>query len=267
MNRKSPSSKTAMSNETIFYMWRQFKSSLIDGHLFYVEQARKRLLSQFSNIENEAELAEKEWLEEHRTRFTPDTYDPSDFYEAANSAGINHYELLSEMRDRTRLSVVAGIYHEWDKQLHEWLVKELRRIFRDKTVLDRVWKADFNQIVQLLDGCKWKTSSQPFFQKLDACRVVVNVYKHGEGASFNELKQKYPEYLRGPGCGPNQSNYVFVSSDYSDLKVTDEQLEEFSQAIVQFWNHVPEHTFDDKIDLPDWLLKAIEKTNKLKAQP
>ena len=41
----------------LFQMWGPFRQSLIDGHLFYVEQARKRLLTQFENIEAEADKA------------------------------------------------------------------------------------------------------------------------------------------------------------------------------------------------------------------
>lgn len=109
----------------LFQMWGPFRQSLIDGHLFYVEQARKRLLTQFENIEAEADKASEDWLENNSHRFDPDRDDPGSFYEAAGEAGIEFYRLLSDMRDQTQLSVVAGMFHEWDKQLRDWLVREI----------------------------------------------------------------------------------------------------------------------------------------------
>ncbi|WP_171003791.1 hypothetical protein [Sphingopyxis sp. L1A2A] len=42
--------------------------------------------------------------------------------------------------------------------------------------------------------------------------------------------------------------------------MTDDDLDQFSDAIVAFWHDVPENTFASQIgDLPKWLEKAIEK--------
>jgi hypothetical protein len=98
-------------------MWGPYRQSLIKRHQFYVKQARKRVLSQFENMEEEADKAAEEWLEQSSGRFDPDWHDPGDFYEAANDVGIEFYQLLSDMRNQTRLSVVAGMFHEWDKNL------------------------------------------------------------------------------------------------------------------------------------------------------
>ncbi len=53
-----------MSGYVLFQMWEPFRQSLIKGHLFFVEQARKRLLSQFNDIEADADRAAEEWLEQ-----------------------------------------------------------------------------------------------------------------------------------------------------------------------------------------------------------
>ena len=114
-----------MSGKVLFHMWEPFRASLIANHQFYVDQSRKRLLSQFDNIEPEADKATEEWLERSNSRFDPDRHDPADFYETAHEVGIEFYGLLSDMRDQTWLSVVAGMFHEWDKQLRGWLVREI----------------------------------------------------------------------------------------------------------------------------------------------
>jgi hypothetical protein len=75
-----------MSGYVMFYMWEPFRQSLIKGHLFHVEQARKRLLSQFDNIEADADRAAEEWLDSQY--FDPDRDDSGADYERANDVGI-----------------------------------------------------------------------------------------------------------------------------------------------------------------------------------
>jgi hypothetical protein len=48
-------------------------------------------------------------------------------------------------------------------------------------------------------------------------------------------------------------------TDYTDLKVTEEQIQGFSNAIVAFWNDVPNNIHDDdgpNCELPKWFEKA-----------
>lgn len=256
-----------MSDYVLFQMWGPFRQSLIDGHLFYVEQARKRLLSQFDDIESEADKAAEEWLERSRHNFDPDRHDPASFYEAANDVGIEFYSLLSDMRDQTRLSVVAGMFHEWDKQLRDWLVREIGHWHRGDNTTLKVWSADFGQIVDLLDCLGWKIRGARYFPTLDACRLVVNVYKHGEGKSLVDLKQDYPEYLDDPFQGAGGVISGVEYRDHTHLKVSDAQFQAFSDAIVAFWQDVPENVFASQTtDVPGCLEKAILNDNAKRKQ-
>ena len=98
------------------------------------------------------------------------------------------------------------------------------------------------------------------FPALDACRLVVNVHKHGEGRSLDELRQRFPEYLDDPfrGAGGGFSDVKY--RDHTHLKVSEIQLQAFADAIEAFWEAVPENFYQsDVTDLPDWLSKAIIK--------
>lgn len=249
-----------MSGHVLFQMWGPFRQSLIDGHMFYVEQARKRLLSQFDDIETEADKAAEEWLKRSSHSFDPERHDPSDFYEAANDAGIEFYQLLSDMREQTRLSVVAGMFHEWEKQLRDWLVREIGHWHRGDEAALAIWKAKFDQIFDLLEHVVWKVRSAPYLQTLNACRHVVNVYKHGDGKSLAVLKQNFPEYLDNPLKDVGVAYFAAKHIDHTRLRVSDEQLQAFSDAIVAFWRDVPENVFASRtIDAPGWFEKAILK--------
>ena len=248
-----------MSNRVLFQMDRGRRQFLIDEHLFYVEQACKRLLSQFNDIENEAQRAEKEWLERYNIYFDPDRHDPADFYENAHEAGIEFYQLLTDMREQTYLSVVAGMFHEWDKHLRDWLTKEIQHWHRGNNTISAIWSVNFIKITELLENRGWKIRDTEYFKTLDACRLVVNVYKHGNGNSMDELKQNYPEYLDDRfGVTGLSSDKDF--RDYTYLKITDEQFQAFSNAIMAFWKGVPAHINNStNLIMPDWFEKAISK--------
>jgi len=256
-----------MSEYALFQMWGPFRESLIKRHLFYVEQARKRLLSQFDGIEVDADRAAEEWLEQSGQNFDPDWHDPGEFYEMANDVGIEFYELLRNMREQTRLSVVAGMFHEWDKQLREWLAREIRHWHRGDNATLKVWSADFGQITDLLESFDWKLRTADYFRMLDACRLVVNVYKHGEGKSLDDLRSQFPEYLYDPfgGVGSTLSDARY--RDHTHLTVSDDQFQAFSDAIAAFWRDVPENVVASQlIDVPDWFRKAILKDRAVPQQ-
>jgi hypothetical protein len=249
-----------MSDGVLFQMWGPFRQSLVASHTFYVEQAHKRLLSQFEDIEAEANKAADEWLEKSRGRFDPDRHDPDDFNESANDVGVEFYGLLSNMRDQTNLSVVAGMFHEWDKQFRDWLVREIQHWHHGDIAAQKIWSANFGQIAELLENLGWNISSSGYFHQLDACRLVVNVYKHGKGKSLEDLKDKYPDYLEDPfrGLGGGFSDVEY--RDHTHLKVTKDQFQAFSGAIIEFWHAVPENILQSQVkDVPGWFGDALPK--------
>lgn len=245
-----------MSNTALFHMWSRLREKLIAEHNFYMEQAKNRLLSQFNNLEEEAEKYSEDWLKSANHRFDPDRHDPGDFYEQANEEGIEFYQMLNDMKSRTYLSVVAGLFHEWDKQVRDWIVREVRHWHLGDELKNAIWNANFSQIVDLLEGLGWEVKSKPYHAELDKCRLVVNAYKHGDGGAFKTIKERHPEFIRAIGSDLDFSDFA----DYSDLVVTDQQIEGFSNAVIEFWQDVPEYIFDDdNLTAPSWFAKALKK--------
>lgn len=229
----------------------------ISEHRFYVEQAKARLLSQFSNIEAEAEQAESEYWESGGQNFDPEWDDPGDLAEAARDHGVEFYELLSDMRDRTRLSVVAGMYHHWDKTFRRFLIREFRwpRLLIGEHTRRALWRLDSTKLEKMLFALGLDLSTFPFYSRLDAMRLVVNVFKHGEGKSLDDLRARYPEFL--PSDLRRSGSY-----DDADLVVTDQHVEQFDAAIEAFWRLIPsELSFDEgaALDVPEEFEKAWNK--------
>lgn len=244
---------------SLFQMWEPYRQSLIAGHQFYVNQARQRLLSQFDDIETEADRASDEWLDKNSRHFNPEWQDEGDFYESAVDAGIEFYQLLSEMRNRTCLSVVAGMYHEWDKRLRQWMVDQMRGWCSGQKFEMAVWKSTLTDIADLVEPLGWEIRAKAYYSQLDACRLVVNVYKHGNGNSLAQLKRKYPQYLHAPAADLLGES-CFDILNYEHLAVSDDQLQAFSAAIEAFWRDIPADLYDDHEDavIPEWLGRALE---------
>lgn len=246
-----------MSDEVVTQMPSLTRKYFLNSHKFYVEQAQKRLLSQFENMEQEAKKFAEEWIDKNDYYFDPDIHDPADIYDQANDEELEFFLELSELKDQVRLSIVAGMYHKWEKQLREWLVNEARHWNKYEILKSKIWLISIADIFDMFEKFGWNIFNEQFYKEIDACRLVVNVFKHGNGNSLNDLKQKYPEYI----VDPLQSNNHITNReylDYTNLELSDKQLQEFSDAITGFWESIPDNIFISQINsFPKWLEKIL----------
>ena len=240
-------------------MWGPTREYLIANHEFYVAEAKRRMLDQFDDeaMKADADRHADEWLAQRAQFFDPDRDDPADHYEQANDESISFYLSLVGLRDSTRLSIIAGMFHEWEKQVRDWLGKELGHHGFGRHAHAAVWSVKLDELFDLMENCDWKVRSLGFFDQLNRCQLVTNVYKHGTGPSFDNLKALAPELIGQNGDLPA----FFVSAlDYSSLTVTDDDLSRFADAITAFWRELPENIFFSQVkEVPKWLERALRK--------
>lgn len=249
-----------MGDLELFYIMKQERNSFIASHKFYVEQAQKRLLAQFDDIDKEVDQYSENWLNDAYQSFDAESHDLSEIYAFSYEESVQYGMLLSEMRDQTIFSVIAGMYHQWDKQLRAWMAKE-SRIWSGKQTISEIWRVDINKIFLLFEGMGWLVKDASFFEKLDACRLIVNVYKHGNGGSLNDLRKTYPKYFYN-----YESEYFEIDGyfDHTCIHLKEKNLIEFSEAILQFWSEIPERFMGSQVvSSPDWLKKALAVDNKI----
>ena len=252
-----------MNDRVLFQMWSGFRDQLIEKHEFYVSQAKSRLLGQFTDAEisDEADRTAEESWERRGQNFNPDFDDPDDGAEDAYQDGVWRHQLLTELRDSVRMNIVAGFFHEWEKSLRQWLVDEVRHWHHGEYTKDAIWKANVDQIFDLLESFGWQFKAAPWFSSLDACRLVVNVHKHGDGPSLKKLDAAYPRFLVHPFADILKTDSLFLEQmSHEHMQVVDADLDDFADSITQFWREVPENVFNSQIENPpSWLMKAIEK--------
>lgn len=222
------------------HMWEPTRQGLLARHDFYVSQVRKRVLLAFDDIEGEAErYAEAEYERLGRV-LDPERFDQADAAEMATDRSHGFYALLSDLKTQVRLGALAGLYHQWDKELRQFLERELSHNFKPDDVITIVWKpAEIGAIIDLLrDHFGWDSRRELFFDDIEACRLIVNVHKHGKGRSLRLLADHYPEFLRKPLASLPRWSRDWI--DHRWLQITDEQFARIAGSLRAFWEAFPE---------------------------
>ncbi len=222
------------------YMYNGIREVLLKKHDFFVSEVTKRIFGQFSNIEEEA----KNFADAEYERLGFHLEDASEGAEIAFSKAEEFYSLLNDMHSQMILAALAALYHQWEKDLSNFIERELVHYYERKPVNQACWNSNKNDILELLKKFGWDVkSSSTLFSQIDECRLIVNVYKHGDGISFKNLANTYPKYfLRSfpekilPWRSDNSVNY-------KDLLVSEEQFTELANGLRNFWLQFPERLF------------------------
>jgi hypothetical protein len=212
------------------HMWHGTRSRFLGRHDFYVEQIKERVFPPFRDIEAQAQA----YGEEAYKSLCSGTYDEN--VDAADLAE-------SDLKKQVLLGGLAGLYHQWDKDLRDFLEHELRHDLKADAAVKHSWHPDIGGIFDALKDFGWDCTAEPFYQKIDACRLIVNAYKHGKGKSLNDLAKRFPEYLPDP---IPQTSPLFMGNEFLDperLDVSEAQFEKLAAALRQFWERFPERSF------------------------
>ncbi len=90
-------------------------------------------------------------------------------------------------------------------------------------VVKLAWRDPITDVFDLLTEFGWEVRTRPFFPLIDACRLIVNVQKHGKGRSLEELNHDYPRYLRDP-LGRGLPTIIPDYLDHTLLTVSEERF-------------------------------------------
>jgi hypothetical protein len=96
----------------------------------------------------------------------------------------------------------------------------------------------------------WDVSSSDFLPLIDACRLIVNVYKHGNGQSLRDLAERYPRYLNlSTSCDGERSD-GFLKHEW--LSVSSADFDAIA-GLRAFWVPSPERSYKVEVTLaPNW---------------
>ncbi|WP_051153599.1 hypothetical protein [Litoreibacter arenae] len=232
----------------------------VEEATFFYDQANKRLLSQFADsvLKTDADEHAQLIYAKMGQRFDPELHDPGSDAEDAYHEGVELYRLLSEMKDDVRLSMIATMFHNWEKELREWLMHEVRHWHPGDAVKDAIWSVTLDEIYNLLKVTGYfDVRGQIFYSSLDSLRLVVNVFKHGDGQSLKQLDSKFPRFTARSHQGFYSSNLRMRILRHEHMVVTDADFLEFSQALILFWEGLPDNIMVSELkSLPKWFRDA-----------
>ena len=121
--------------------------------------------------------------------------------------------------------------------MKRFLSRELRHYAENPDV---AWTTQTNDILEWLEERGWPLRSYDWYAVLDACRLVVNVHKHGKGRSLDELKKMYPQYLGFPEDRHRDGEERDLTHlHHEHLHLTEENFDQFVDAIKKFWVNFP----------------------------
>ncbi len=218
------------------YMWGRLRQIILEKHDFYLEQVKARVLSRFDDIEGEAEKFVQTTYEQLGSRPGDMDTDISQLAEAAHEMGLERYILLYGLKKHMILGSLAGLYHQWDKELRDFVEHELRHHASLEEATKAAWKPE--PAIKVLDGFDWDYRSLSFFPKIDASRLVVNVYKHGKGTSLDQLVERYPQYLDSDFYGEARG-VLKPHVDHEWVSLSEGQLDELAGGLREFWLEMP----------------------------
>ncbi|HDL16321.1 MAG TPA: hypothetical protein ENH27_00580 [Rhizobiales bacterium] len=229
------------------YMWDRIREHILGRHDAYVEAVQQRVFPLFGDIDSEAErFADGKYEELMSLPCWDGDTDPSAIAEVAQDAGIEKYVMLAFLKHEMYLGSLAGLYHVWERGLREFLERELKHWMEAKSIEKSIWKSNIGDVFALLASFGWDPREEKFYKEIDACRLIVNVYKHGKGNSVEELASKYPKYLRHPLGLEMDNDFGRELLDHEHLKVEESDILRIAKNLRQFWVSFPERVFADE---------------------
>ena len=216
----------------------------LERNAFYTAEIKARLFVSLANIPGEAEQYRDEAFAA-MCKSAGEEDDIGDLAESAHEQAVDHYNLLTDLKSQMMLATTAGLYHQWERDLRDFLETDLGHYFQRPTLVKEVWHSQIREVFDILKMFGWDCRVESVFPRLDACRLLVNAYKHGKGGSLSELAKRYPEYIPNPIPETSALFFEFEDEflDPSWLDVSETRFDAFSAAIADFWTRFPEISY------------------------
>jgi hypothetical protein len=221
--------------------WRRhFFGQFIPALEHLISTLESRLLPNFqdSDIGYEADAVVDEVWQQYMSLPATGDEDPSNFAEAAREAGLDHYTIVTGIRQGIINMFAAGLYHAYEQQF---------LFFHREELLPYEQQHDHTQLKvsiarKLLSDRGIEITSFQTWPLIEELRLVSNTVKHAEGESANQLRLIRPDIFEDPALkefafeGPTQlTRRIRLPMVGEDLFVQMNDLLRYRDALIQFW--------------------------------
>jgi len=200
----------------------------------------QRVLQAFGDLEQEAaSIGQADYERLCDLLAETDYRDMEDPADAAEEVALEHYEVLSSVRQAMLNLAVVALHHLVEQQL---LLFHRSQVLRP-TEEDDPSKISFGELRKRLRSGGVDMEALPAWHKLDEFRTVANAVKHAEGTAVERLRAVRPD-LFVPRVRVHAKSFfdhleppasVYLPLAGQDIFLTVEDLGAYKTAIVEFW--------------------------------
>jgi hypothetical protein len=221
---------------------RQYRKSQIED---FSRILIDKLLPIFSNIEQEAEQYANSSLHEFAADHGYEDIDPGDIAETMEEIKLEYYEYLRLGRYNVTSSWHATLYELFEQQLRAFLFQEMSfhsnldfKVFCHKGKIEEIKKKFLFHNLDVEKLACW-----PLINEL---RLVCNVVKHGEGGSAEQLRQLNPSiFVKLEDINLMELYGTTILEETLDLN--ENSFTRYQQAILSFWDEIPERNYSNEL--------------------
>jgi len=224
----------------VFSSW-SIRNEFVQTIRSYGDVVVNRVLPSFSNLEAEADRVTQEKWDELGSSWGPDD-DPALAAEFAQNAGIDHYVLLSELRQGFLNWSAAALYHLFEQQM----LLLLRNQMLNSAEENETRLLTFEVLVERLEVLGVDVKGFESWPPVRELRDLANTVKHAEGRSSRRLAKSRPDLfvnplLRGePGGLTATSMRIFLPIAGQDIFVQPDDFDRYVGVVVGFLEELAE---------------------------
>ncbi len=222
------------------HYWRRvFKRKFCRELCAIVEALETRILPSFSGIEQEAEKASADAWDAFMSAPATGDEDPSEFAEAAENIGIEHFQLLNGIRQGAINLFAAALYHAFEQQFVLFGRRELLTLTEESEGLLPTLRTLRERLATV--GIDIEAFGN--WDRIEELRLLANVVKHADGPSARELHARRPDLFKAPGL-PELGRWnlgkpsVYQPLLGEDVYVNIEDVRRFRDELIKFWDEL-----------------------------
>jgi hypothetical protein len=205
----------------------------------------------FSDIESEAEDIANDFYETFmRQPADDDSIDPSSIAEQATDLGIQHFSFLTIGKYNLTATWHATLYQLWEQQVRLFLFRE---ISHRKNLNFKSFCTTINEIKETFACHNVNVHKFVSWSKIDELRLLCNVLKHGDGSAASQLRKVNPGVFRREPAFFNENEHIdFMEIEKTTLLketlvIDQTTLENYRDALLSFWDEIPERNYSDEL--------------------
>jgi len=169
--------------------------------------------------------------------------DPSDYIDTIQEAGFEKYEILSLMQYRNIGMWISCMCQVWEQQLFSFVYHEAQS--EGLKYNDSDMKRGYAFSKEVFEWHQQPFESISCWKKIKELRMLVNVIKHSEGDSEQNLRKMRPDYFE---YEIGVEKYDLLSLYHSTLleatlQIKNDDFINYYDALVSFWNELPERMY------------------------